>query len=140
MLKKTIKFTDFDGLAREEDHYFNLTKAELTEWEASVEGGLIQMIQKLSQKQDTTKLFPMFKELILKSYGEKSPDGRRFIKSAALSREFEETLAYDELMMELIGSADATTAFIEGILPQDLVAEMHKQEKKTAKKALPAAE
>lgn len=140
MLKKPITYTDFDGVERIEDFYFNLTKAELMEWEASVDGGLIKLIEKLSQKQDTTKLFPMFKGLILRSYGEKSLDGRKFVKSEELSNDFEQTLAYDQLVMELIGSSEATENFIKAILPQDVVAQMDNDKKVPTKKLPPAAQ
>ena len=120
MIKKTIKFVDYNGNEREEDFYFNLTKAELTEMELSTEGGMEQLICKIVSGQDNKKIVEMFKKIILKSYGEKSPDGRRFIKSQELSDAFSQTEAYSELFMELATDADAAAAFVKGIMPGDI--------------------
>lgn len=117
MLKKTIKYTDYDGVERSEDFYFNLTKAELTEMNLSVKGGLENLIKQIVAAQDTPEIIKIFKEIILKSYGQKSLDGKRFIKSPELTEEFTQTEAYSELFMELATNADAATAFINGIVP-----------------------
>lgn len=117
MLKKTIKYTDYDGVERSEDFYFNLSKAELTEMNLSVKGGLENLIKQIVAAQDTPEIIKIFKEIILKSYGQKSLDGKRFIKSPELTEEFTQTEAYSELFMELATNADAATAFINGIVP-----------------------
>ena len=118
MLKKTIKYVDFDGNERTEDFYFNLTKAELVELEFSAQGGLANFVRKVVDAEDTQKIIPIFKDLILRSYGEKSLDGKRFIKSQELRDAFEQSAAYPELFMELATNADAATAFVNGIVPQ----------------------
>lgn len=119
MLKKTITYKDFDGNERTEDFYFNLTKAEVMEMELGVTGGMTQMLQKIIEKQDSKQIIEIFKEIILKSYGEKSPDGKRFVKNQELRDAFEQTNAYSELFMELATNADAATAFVNGILPKE---------------------
>lgn len=119
MLKKTIKFEDYNGMMREEDHYFNLTKAELMEMEMGEVGGLSEKINRISQKLDVPEIMEIFKELILKSYGEKTPDGRGFMKkNGELAEAFAETEAYSELFMELVSDADKASEFINGILPK----------------------
>lgn len=118
MLKKTIKYVDYDGNEREEDFYFNLTKAELTEMELSINGGLKKLIEKIVSEQDASKLIQLFKEIILKSYGEKSPDGKRFVKNQELRDNFSQTEAYSELFMELASNAESATLFVNGITPQ----------------------
>ena len=120
MLKKIIAYTDYDGNKREESCYFNLTKSELTEMELSATGGLRQMIEKIIETRDGGRIMAIFKELILKSYGEKSPDGRRFIKSKELSEAFSQTGAYDELFMELVTDANKASDFIKAVIPADL--------------------
>lgn len=117
MIKKTIKYTDYNDLEREEDFYFNLNKAEVTEWENSVDGGLSARMEKIVATADQTKLVPLFKDIILRSYGEKSPDGRRFIKSEELSTAFSQTEAFVNLFMELSGNAEAAAEFVNGITP-----------------------
>lgn len=118
MLKKTIKYTDFDGNERTEDFYFNLTKAEVTELEMSTEGGLVKMLEKIVAAQDSKRIIEIFKDLILRAYGEKSPDGKRFIKNQELRDAFSQTEAYSELFMELATNAEASAAFVNGIVPQ----------------------
>ena len=120
MLKKRIKYTDYDGVEREEDFYFNLTKAEITELELSTEGGLQNAIEKIIDAKDTPQIIQFFKKIILMSYGEKSPDGRRFIKSEKITEEFTQTEAYSELFMELATDEKAAAAFVNGIIPKDL--------------------
>lgn len=120
MLKKAIKYTDYNGVERKETHYFNLSKAEVMEMEMSTVGGFAEMIQKVVDAQDTPSLVKIFKDLILKAYGEKSPDGKRFIKSEELSTAFSQTEAYSVLFMELATDAQAASAFVNGILPSDI--------------------
>ena len=120
MLKKLIKYTDYDGHERSENFYFYMSKAELMEMELGTVGGMQNLIQLIIDKQDIPKIMEAFKTIILKSYGEKSPDGRRFIKSEELSKAFSQTEAYSNLYMELITDADAAARFINGIVPEDV--------------------
>lgn len=120
MLKKTITYIDFDDNERTEDFYFNLTKAELTEMEVSTSGGLTKLLEKLISEKDNTKIVDVFKDLVLRSYGEKSPDGRRFIKNQEVKDAFAQTQAYSDLFMELSTSAGAATIFVNGIIPEAL--------------------
>lgn len=120
MYKKTIKYTDYNGVEREEDFYFNLTQAEVAEMELSTTGGLNEYIQKIVKADNRPELVRLFKELILKAYGEKSDDGKRFIKRRNgyyLSEDFEQTEAYSILFMELASDTDAATEFVNGIAP-----------------------
>lgn len=120
MLKKTIKYVDYNGVEREEDFYFDLSKAEITEMELSQDGGMSNLIQKIVNAKDMPSLIKIFKQLILKSYGVKSADGRRFIKSEQLSTEFTQTPAYSELFMELATDEKAAANFINSIVPQEI--------------------
>jgi hypothetical protein len=117
MLKKTIEYTDFDGNPRKEDFYFNLTEAEVTEMEMSTDGGLVKKLEKIVAEKDSRRIIEAFKDLILRSYGEKSPDGRKFIKNEEIRNGFAQTGAYSILFMELARNAEAAAAFVNGILP-----------------------
>lgn len=119
MLKKTITYTDYNAIKRTEDFYFNLSKAEIAEMEFSVSGGLSEMIKKVTATQDAPSIFALFKEIILKAYGEKSPDGKMFIKSKEKSEGFSQTEAYSELFMELAGNSTLASDFINGIVPAE---------------------
>ena len=118
MLKKTITYTDYDGNERTEDFYFNLTKAEVAEMEMSYTGGMEKMLKKIVAEKDSKRIVEIFKDLILRSYGEKSADGKRFIKNQELRDAFAQTEAYSELFMELATDAEAAAAFVNGILPK----------------------
>ena len=120
MLKKTIKYKDFNGNEREEDFYFNLMQSEIAELVFITVGGFTESIQKIIQTQDGPEIIKQFKKIILKSYGEKSADGKRFIKSDELSEAFSQTNAYSELFMELATDDEAASAFINGIVPDEL--------------------
>lgn len=120
MLKKTISYEDYNGNLRTEDFYFHLTETEATEMEMSVNGGLTTMIQNIISAQDAPSIIKIFKELILKAYGVKTPDGRRFEKSEQLSKEFSETPAYDKLFMELSRDSKKAAEFFNGIIPKNV--------------------
>ena len=122
MVVEKIKYTDFNGLEREEEFMFNLTEAEMTEMELTTDGGLSDSIKKIIAAQDTPEIIKVFKMLLLKSYGEKSADGRRFVKSDKLSEEFSQTNAYSQLFMKLATDDKAAVAFINGIMPDSMQA------------------
>lgn len=134
MLKKTITYTDYNGIERKEDHYFNLSNAELMEMEMSTTGGFAEMLQKLIDAQDNPSLMKIFKKIILKSYGLKSDDGKRFEKSEELSKAFEQTEAYSELFVELFTDADAAAKFIQGIIPANAAKQLNEQNHLTLQK------
>ena len=118
MLKKTITYTDYNGAERTEDFYFNLTKAEVVEMQYSIGGGLKERLESIVKTQDQPAIISEFKKLILMAYGEKSADGKQFMKSAEISKKFECTEAYSVLFMELATDADKAAEFVNGITPQ----------------------
>ena len=120
MLKKTVTYVDYNGVERTEDFYFNLSKAEVTEMELSVRGGLSAMLEELVKSGDNARIVEIFKDLVLRSYGEKSADGKRFVKSKELSEAFSQTEAYSEIFIELALDEKAAAAFVNGILPANL--------------------
>lgn len=121
MLVKKITYTDYNGVERTEEFYFNLTQAELIEMDANTPGGYAEKIKMAVKNKDSKTILATFKELVLKSYGEKTEDGRRFIKrkdGEALSDAFAETAAYEALFIELATSENAATEFMNAVLPQ----------------------
>jgi hypothetical protein len=120
MIAKTITYTDYNDVERTEKFYFNMSKAEVMEMEMSTSGGLAEMIQRVVAAQDQPAIIKIFKDLILKAYGVKSPDGRKFIKSEELSLDFAQTEAYSQLFMELATDAEKASEFVNGIVPADM--------------------
>jgi len=116
MLKKTITYTDFNENTRTEDFYFNLNKVELTELQTSVPGGLANRAKELISEKNEKVIFEMFRDLILKSYGEKSSDGKRFVKSPELRENFSQTPAFDVIFEEIAATEESATAFVNGII------------------------
>ena len=118
MIKLPIDYVDYNGEKQTEDFYFNLNDAELAEMETSEDGGFSAYIKRIVEAQKTSEIVKVFKKLILMSYGIKSPDGKRFLKSEALREEFEQSPAYPVLFMKLATNEKEATAFINGIVPQ----------------------
>jgi len=120
MLKRTIQYEDFNGNNVVEEHYFNLSKSELVELEADYQGGLGEALTAIVASNDLKSLIREMKRIVLMSYGQKSLDGKRFVKSEELRTEFSQTNAYDALFMELATNENAAAEFIRGIVPRDL--------------------
>ena len=121
MIKKTVTYTDFDGNERTEDFYFHLTEQELTEWELSVDGGLSGVLTRIVNSRDNKKLVEIFKDLLIKSYGVKTPDGRGFIKNEEVLNNFIYTQAFSDIYMELATNDKAASEFVNGVIPANLV-------------------
>lgn len=129
MIKKTVTYTDFNGNERTEDFYFNLTQVELAELDlgvSGVSGGLLDLLKKIIREKDQRQIVEYFKKIVLMAYGEKSVDGRRFVKSEEIRNGFAPTEAYSKIFMELAQDADAAAAFINGIVPKEVAAEAKK--------------
>lgn len=124
MLKKTITYTDYNGLKRTEDHYFNLNKAEIMKMQVTTSGGLAEMLQRIVAAQDYPAIYKTFEDIVDLAYGVKSADGKRFMKEDenghACYKEFKQTEAYSQLIMELATNADAAKDFVNGIVPADM--------------------
>ena len=124
MITETIKYVDYNGVEREEKFMFNLSEAEVMEMEMSTTGGLAEMIQKIVETKDAPAIIKIFKELVLKAYGEKSADGKRFVKindaGVPLSIGFSQTEAYSKLFMKLATDADAAAKFVNGVVPSNI--------------------
>ena len=138
MLAKPITYTDYNGVERTETFYFNLSQAELIDMQLGGKDGLYSdKLQKMIDNHDAAAIVATIKEFVLKSYGEKTDDGKRFIKSPEISEAFMQTEAYSQLITELLSDDAKSSEFILGIMPQALreaaVAEMNKN------KQLPSA-
>jgi hypothetical protein len=136
VLKKTITYTDFNEEEVSEDFFFHLSKAELVELELSHEGGLSAALERIVAAEDGKSIIAEFKNIILGSYGQKSLDGRRFVKNAQLREEFESSEAYSVLFMELVTNTDAAIEFVNGIIPQGMEEEMGQLAEKMEKPEL----
>lgn len=130
MYKKIIKYTDYNGVEREEPFYFNLNKAELVKWEGSTVGGMRAMYDKIIRTKDQEQLIKLFETIIQRAYGEKSDDGRRFMKSPEILANFVCTEAYSNLFMELASNDLAASEFMNGIMPADLLDEAKKAQER----------
>ena len=117
MFTKEITYTDFNGEKRTENFYFNFTNAELIEKEWGTSGGFSEWIKRIINTKDVPSLIAIFKDIILSAYGEKSLDGRRFVKSPEISKAFSETNAYSVLFVELVSDTDAAVKFMNALAP-----------------------
>lgn len=126
MIKKTITYEDYNGDEVTEDFYFNMTKLELAQ--ADIEaGGLQDALEKINATEDAKTAFELFQKIVLMTYGVKSEDGRRFIKTPELTQAFQESPAMSELIFGFLLDPEDAAAFIEGTLPAKMVAEAKAQ-------------
>ena len=116
MYKKTMTYIDCNGVERTEDFWFNLTKAELVKMQMGTTGGLDEMMKKLVELKDVPAIINIFEDLVLKAYGEKSADGKRFVKSEEISTAFSQTGAYNALVVELTSNANAAADFFNSLV------------------------
>ncbi len=129
MIKKTVTYKDFDGNERTEDFYFHLTEQELTDWELSIDGGLSGVLKRITKSTDTRKIMEIFKELLTRAYGVKTPDGRGFIKNQEVLDNFTCTQAFSDLYMELATDDKAASEFVNGVMPENLMREARNEMK-----------
>lgn len=118
MRKETITYTDYNGLEKTEDFYFHFTEAEVMELELTTHGGLVETMQQMIKTKDVPSIVSSVKNILLKAYGVKSPDGRRFIKSQELSTEFSQTPAYSILWMQIVQDDKKASEFFTEIVPK----------------------
>lgn len=121
MLKKTVTYETFDGETVTEDLYFNISESELSDMQFSKAGGMSEYITQIYKTKDSVKIYNLFKELILKAYGIKSPDGKKFYKTDAIRTEFASSIAYDTVFSEIIRNPDYAVEFIRGIFPKKIM-------------------
>ena len=120
MLKKTIKYIDYDGEEREEDFYFNMRKDEILELNFNANLKLSDQIDSIIKAKDVKEVYALFKKIVLMAYGEKSADGKHFRKSPQISADFESTQAFSELIVELVSDEQKAADFIKMVLPKNL--------------------
>lgn len=136
MLKQDVTYEDFNGETVTDTLYFNLTATELTKLEAEYEGGLEKVLEEIIKSNDIRRIIAEFQKIILLSYGERSDDGKRFIKSDQIREEFAQTAAYDAFFMQMAADAELAANFVNGVIPKQLAAEVKKaEEAEAAKKA-----
>lgn len=136
MIKKTVRYEDYNGETVTEDFYFNLTKTELTKMRFSEKGGLEKYIEKISNERDGKKLLELFDEIIVMAYGEKSADGKHLMKNDSIRERFKCSPAYDEIFMECLGDTNKVVAFFTAILPKDMQEEANKNMKEATSQTI----
>lgn len=129
MVTKTITYETLDGEEITDTFLFNLSKAELVELEVSTPGGLAEHLKRISASEDGKQIIAAFKDILRRSYGKRSEDGKRFVKKDEWWDEFESTEAYSQIFMELVTDAGKAAEFVNGIVPQNLEAEVARIQK-----------
>ena len=119
MYKKTWTYTDYNGITKTEDFYFNLSKVELADMQMSSEGSLDEIIDRITKAQETPLIWKYFKKLMLAAYGEKTSDGR-FVKNDEILAKFQSTVAFSEIAMLFATNDKEASDFVNGILPKEV--------------------
>lgn len=118
MFKDTVTYEDYNGNMRTETLYFNLSRAEVIQMEMSVNGGLGSFLENIVKSEDMPAIVEQFTKIIKMSYGVKSDDGKRFIKSDEISETFVQSEAFSEFFMKIISDEDYAAKFVNGIMPK----------------------
>lgn len=126
MYKITETYTDYEGNERTEDFFFHVTKAEIMEMDFVEEGGLAKTVERIMATRDKKALLELFKSIVILAYGEKSADGRRFMKNEEIKKNFTETEAYSNIFVRLATDSKAASDFINNIVPADVQEEAAK--------------
>lgn len=116
MHKETITYNDLNGVQRTENFYFDLSKPEIVKMQASAKGGYDVQLRSIAADLNGAKIMEFFENFITKSYGEKSEDGRRFMKSEEISRSFMETPAYEVLFEKLVTNDKYAADFVNAVM------------------------
>lgn len=135
MFARTFEYTDYNGQPRKDTWWFNLTKAELMKMELGAWGGLDALLKRLIREENPAQVVDMFEKIILSAVGEKSPDGRRFIKNEEIRQDFYQTQAYSDLFYELVTDSGKVAAFLKGCIPADLAAKIDERDAQMAAEA-----
>lgn len=128
MLRKEVEYKDFDGNDRKDVLWFHLNEVEITEMDLETSGGLVKYMESIIDKNDVNQLITIFKDLLIRSYGERSMDGKHFYKDDKIRNEFVSSAAYPVLYMEMVSDADKAVEFINGIVPSNIREQMAKIE------------
>ena len=117
MIKETLTYVDYNGVERTEDFYFHLSKAEILDIETTMPNGSIEeWANSIFATREYDKLWKLFSNLVKQSYGIKSADGRRFMKSEEISKEFSETEAYPVLIEKFLTEPDFASNFFNSLV------------------------
>lgn len=116
MHKEIITYNDLNGVQRTEDFYFDLSKPEIVKMQASTKGGYDVQLKSIAASLDGAKIMDFFENFISKSFGVKSEDGRRFMKSDEISRSFMETPAYEVLFEKLVTDDKYAADFVNAVM------------------------
>lgn len=136
MYRKKVTYTDFNGQEVTDTLYFNLTEVELMEMQLR-NGDMEEMLERISKSKDLYQIVSTIKDIICSSYGEKSLDGKRFVKSKELTDAFKASEAYSVLFTELMQDENAAAEFINGIMPASIQAAAAAERAKQQASALP---
>lgn len=128
MLRKEVEYKDFDGNDRKDVLWFHLNEVEITEMDIETSGGLVKYMESIIDTKDVNRLITIFKDLLIRSYGERSMDGKHFYKDDKIRNEFVSSAAYPVLYMEMVSDANKAVEFINGIVPSNIREQMAKIE------------
>lgn len=132
MIKRSYKFVDYNDNEREETYYFDLRDDEIVKLELGTKGGLSEKIKRLTAAQDIPEIIKVFEDVVKMSYGEKSADGREFIKDPVLTKSFMQTRGYSMLFMDFITKENFASDFFNELVPNSAVIQPVEDEKTIA--------
>lgn len=121
MLKLPITYTDFNDVTKTEDFHFHMSVAELTNMGLATAGTTFgELVRRMTATGDTGAIMDAFKEVILRSVGQRSPEGDKFYKNERIQEDFVACGAYDALFLKLLTDTTEIIRFVNGVMPTDM--------------------
>ena len=142
MLRKVIKYTDYDGNEKEFEAYFNLNKMECMDLdlEFESEGGLLEHLRAMLKNTDGEEMrkkpaIDFIKLLVDRSYGIRPKEDRTlFMKEdedgKPLIRKFKASPAYSTFVYNLLSGEESLDDFATNVLPSVATADMESARKR----------
>ena len=120
MLRRPVKYTDYEGNPATTICYFHLNKFEWLELETYTKGGLIENLENAIETNNAKKTIDLLKKIILRAYGEKNPETGAFEKDDDRAIRFSKTEAFSELFYELAYDESKSREFFLGLIPPEV--------------------
>lgn len=115
MLKHQVSYKDFDNKTVKETLWFNLTTRDSAKLTIKY-GDLAAYVKKIEKEKDAASMMVLIEDLVLTAYGERSEDGRHFVRNDEIRERFSYSLAFEALLDDLYSDEKKMSKFFDALL------------------------